>query len=57
MLLCKVQFNDENMGYRTLGDLVKVNFEDKELFIDYLSRRLSIFNESYMVHTFLGSNK
>jgi len=51
MLMCKVQFTDESQGYRTLGHLRKVNFEDKELFIDYLSQRLGILNDSYMVHS------
>jgi hypothetical protein len=49
MLLCKVNFADEELGYRTLAHLRKVNFNDKELFIDYLTQRLSILNESYMV--------
>ena len=48
MLMCKVQFTDETLGYRTLGNLRKVNFTDKELFIEYLSERLSILNESYV---------
>ena len=50
MLMCKVQFTDESMGYRTLGHLVKTNYEDKDLFIEYLSLRLDTLNESYMVH-------
>jgi len=50
LLLSKVQLSEEENGYRTLGHLVKVNFEDKEFFIDYLSQRLSILNESYMTH-------
>jgi hypothetical protein len=37
------------MEYKTLGHLRKVNFGDKELFIEYLSQRLSILNESYTV--------
>jgi hypothetical protein len=48
MLMCKVQFTKEEMGYRTLGHLRKVNFKDKELFIDYLTQRLSILNDSYV---------
>ena len=48
MLMCKVQFTDESEGYRTLGNLRRVNFSDKELFIEYLSERLSILNESYV---------
>lgn len=50
MLMCKVQFSDEAMGYKTLGHLVKTNYEDKSLFIEYLSLRLGVLNESYMVH-------
>jgi hypothetical protein len=50
MLMCKVQFTDEAMGYRTLGHLVKTNYEDRELFIEYLTLRLGVLNESYMVH-------
>jgi len=37
------------MGYRTIGALRKVNYEDKELYIDYLSQNLSLLNESYIV--------
>jgi len=54
LILCKVQFSDEEMGYRTLGSLRKVNFDDKELFIDFLSQNLSILNESYLVHPILN---
>ena len=48
LILTKVQFTDEEMGYRTLGHLSKVNFNDKELFIDYLTQRLSILSDSYV---------
>ena len=48
MLMCKVQFSDESMSYRTLGHLRSVNFTDKELFIDYLSKRLTVLNDSYI---------
>src|SRR6266550_1942327 len=48
LLLCKVQFKSEEMGYRTLGHLVQTNYSDKELFIEYLSERLSVLNESYI---------
>ena len=48
MLMCKVQFNDEGSSYRTLGHLRKVNIDDKELFIDYLSQRLTLLNDSYI---------
>ena len=49
-LLCKIKFTDIEPGYRTLGHLVKVNYEDKELFHDYLSQRLSILSDSYVTH-------
>jgi hypothetical protein len=35
-LLCKIKFEETEQGYRTLGHLVKINYEDKDLFIDYL---------------------
>jgi hypothetical protein len=50
MLLCKVEFNESEMGYRTLGDLRRVNYEDKEQFIEYLTQRLGILNDSYQTH-------
>jgi hypothetical protein len=43
--MCKVQFEDDSMAYRTLGHLRKVNFTDKELFIEYLSARLELVGE------------
>jgi hypothetical protein len=51
MLMVKVQFNELEMGYRTLGHLRLVNFSDKELFIDYLTQRLGYLNDSYMSHS------
>ena len=50
LLMCKVQFNDEGLGYRTLGDLRRVNFNDRDLFIEYLSARLGLLNDSYFTH-------
>src|SRR5882757_783819 len=47
MLMCKVEFTKEELGYRTLGHLRRVNFNDKELFIEYLSLRLGILTEGY----------
>ena len=47
MLLVKVEFTEEEQGYRTLGHLRSVNFEDKDQFIDYIIERLSVLNESY----------
>jgi hypothetical protein len=40
MLMRKVEFSDLNLGYRTLGQLRRVNFDDKELYINYLSEIL-----------------
>lgn len=50
LLMCKVEFNDDSMGYRTLGDLRRVNFNDGDLFIEYLSARLGLLTESYFTH-------
>jgi hypothetical protein len=47
MLMCKVQFTDESMGYRTLGHLRKVNFTELELFLSYLTERLGLLNDAY----------
>ena len=46
-IMCKVNYSESELGYRTLGHLRRVNFTDKELFIEYLSERLSILNDSY----------
>jgi hypothetical protein len=46
MILVKVQYS-EDLGYRTLGHLRNVNFEDKEQFIEYLVDRLNYLNDSY----------
>ena len=49
LLMCKVKFTDiDQENHKTLGHLVQANFEDKDLFIDYLSQRLSILNDSYV---------
>jgi hypothetical protein len=49
MLMCKISFNSKSMemGYRTLGHLRRVNYEDKELFTGYLQERLGYLNDSY----------
>ena len=54
LILCKVQFADKEMGYRTVGHLRKVNYTDKDLYIEYLNEYLSILNESYFVHPILN---
>jgi DNA polymerase type B, organellar and viral len=50
MLMCKVEFTDSALGYRTLGHLRIVNFDNKELFIEYLTLRLGLLTESYTTH-------
>jgi hypothetical protein len=47
MLMCKVEFTNKELGYRTLGHLRRVNFSDKKLFINYLCERLGILNDAY----------
>lgn len=47
MILIKAQFTEVEQGYRTLGHLRKVNFEDRELFINYIVERLTILSDSY----------
>jgi hypothetical protein len=49
LLMCKVLFEDSTMGYRTLGDMRKVNFTDRTLFTEHLTARLSSLSESYSV--------
>lgn len=57
-LICKVKFstqyaqaenNNPLGGYRTLGHLVKVNYEDKNFFIEFLTERLGALTESYTI--------
>jgi hypothetical protein len=48
--MCKVHFIDSEMGYRTLGHLVKVNYDDKDLFINYLQERLGLFTDAYTTY-------
>ena len=45
LLLCKVQFI--NKEHRTLAEMRKVNYGDKELFINFLISRLGILNDNY----------
>lgn len=49
LLLVKVIFEDSSEGYKTLGDMRKVNIGDKDLFINYLSQRLGVLSDSYRV--------
>jgi DNA polymerase type B, organellar and viral len=50
MLMCKVEFTDPTLGFRSLAELRKVNFSDRKLFIEYLVSSLSYLNESYKVN-------
>lgn len=50
MLMVKVEFTDDSVGYRTLADLRKVNFNDKDVFTAYLTDRLGILSDTYHVH-------
>jgi hypothetical protein len=47
MIICKVKYSDNDGGYKTLGPLRKVNYNDKELFSDYLQERLGLLIDSY----------
>ena len=53
MVLCKVKYSEaENeLGYRTLGPLRRVEYKDKELFSEYLNERLGILIDSYNSNT------
>lgn len=45
LLLCKVQFI--NKEHRTLAEMRKVNYGDKDIFINFLISRLGILNDNY----------
>jgi hypothetical protein len=47
MLLCKVEYSNKEMGHRTIAHLRRVNFNDKDLFIRYLTARLGLLTEEY----------
>jgi hypothetical protein len=44
--MCKVEFSDS--GYKTLGQMRRVNFIDRELFLYFLLERLSHLDDSYV---------
>lgn len=50
LLMCKVEFSDSELGYRTLGHLRKVNFADKQLFVNYFTARLGYLTDAYTTH-------
>nr|YP_010170417.1 DNA polymerase [Phanerochaete carnosa]QRZ60399.1 DNA polymerase [Phanerochaete carnosa] len=49
LLMCKVEFTDKSVGYKTLADMRKVNWSDREAFEDYLINRLGLLSDSYAV--------
>src|ERR1700744_867260 len=53
MILCKVKYSedDNELGYRTLAPLRRVDYSDKDLFIGYLQERLGILIDSYNTNT------
>lgn len=52
LLMCKVGFNENsNTEYKTVGPLRKVNFGDRDIFIQYLLDRLGILSDSYNIRT------
>jgi|ERR1700749_1188094 len=50
MILCKIEFTDLSLGYRTIGYLRKVNFSDKEMYINYIQERLGLLTDAYTTH-------
>lgn len=47
MLIMKVYFTDGSMGYRTIGQVRRANYNDKGLYTNYIVNRLGVLNESY----------
>lgn len=47
MIQCKVNFSDNDQGYKSLTYFRKVNYGDKDLFIDHVSQRLTVLSDSY----------
>jgi hypothetical protein len=49
MILCKIAYSEsiDSFTYKTIAPLRRVEYTDKDLFVDYLSERLSILIESY----------
>lgn len=45
--MVKVKYTSEELGYKTLGDMRRVNFADKALFIEFLFERLGLLEASY----------
>lgn len=49
MIMVKVSFTESSEGIKSLAHLRSVNYEDKEIFINYITERLGVLNESYSV--------
>ena len=49
VLMCKAHFVDNSEGYKSLGHARRVNFDDLNIFIEYLTERINILNDSYTV--------
>lgn len=49
LLMCKVEFSDVEMGYRSLADLRKVRYNDMQAYVDFLTLRLGKLTEAYQV--------
>ena len=54
LLLVKVQFT--NGGYRTLADMRKVNYMDKDSFATFLTNRLGYLSDAYKVNPISSVN-
>ena len=52
LILVKVQFH--NLETRTLAHMRRVNYSDKDLFIEYLVSRLGILNDTYRDTPIIG---
>ena len=51
-LMCKIGYDvNNNTDYKTVAPLRKVNFDDKDIFIQYLLDRVGILSDSYNVQT------
>jgi hypothetical protein len=49
MVLVKVKFSDPALGYRTLAHLRSINFNNRELFLNYIVQRLGVLTDSYTI--------
>ena len=49
VLMCKVLYTAPNSGYKTIGDARRVNIEDLDLYLQYLTNKINVLNDSYTV--------